>query len=559
MFNPRLSAAAILLAGAGLASAESPPPEVDPPPPSRDTATVVVVEVAPTGVAETTPAPAAACDSCGMSGGFDWAKHPRPDVFPRPGEFTVPGSGQGYYSAKDFVTGNYRPKPPAFPYPPFALQGPSSFNNDYRYLDNPENTETDFFDVLKRMHPTPDTMLTIGGQHSVRYMNETDARLMKKNDDYALYRNRVYADFWYQDYFRFFGEVINAGSDGNTLPARAIDRNTADFLNLFVEVKTVEIAGTPVYVRAGRQELLYGSQRLVSTLDWAQTRRTFEGVKAYWHSDKVDVDAFWTHPVVIDDKQYDQQAGNVRFYGTWFQYRPKAGTVFDLYYLGLENDTRAKTPFSSAATAPRGGQDIHTFGSRLAGNEGRLLYDFEGAVQRGQVNGKDLEAYFWTAGLGWEFKCAPWRPQLWVVNDYASGTADPMGKKVQTFQQLFPFGHYYLGFVDAVGRQNINDLNVQLAAYPENWITLIAQFHHFTLAERRDFLYNAGGVTTRRSPTGAAGRDVGDELDLLVNLHLSQHSDLLFGYSKLFGGDFIKKTGPNVDPELAYVMYNFRW
>ena len=48
-------------------------------------------------------------------------------------------------------------------------------------------------------------------------------------------------------------------------------------------------------------------------------------------------------------------------------------------------------------------------------------------------------------------------------------------------------------------------------------------------------------------------------MDLAANFHLSQHSDVLVGYSKLFAGDFIKRTGPAVSPDLFYVMYNFKW
>ncbi len=36
----------------------------------------------------------------------------------------------------------------------------------------------------------------------------------------------------------------------------------------------------------------------------------------------------------------------------------------------------------------------------------------------------------------------------------------------RTFQQLFPFGHFYLGYLDLVGRQNIRDLNFQLSMHP---------------------------------------------------------------------------------------------
>ena len=62
------------------------------------------------------------------------------------------------------------------------------------------------------------------------------------------------------------------------------DVNHTDMLNLFADVKMATIKDGPAYIRVGRQELLYGSQRLISTLDWVNTRRTFQGVKAFWRT-----------------------------------------------------------------------------------------------------------------------------------------------------------------------------------------------------------------------------------------------------------------------------------
>jgi hypothetical protein len=489
-----------------------------------------------------------------------WAKVPPVATFPRPGVFTVPPAGPGYYSLFDQIEGRVREKPPAFPYPPFVLQPPSFFDANYSYLDNPDFKDRDFFDSLKRFHPTPDTMMSIGGQHSIRYMNEIDSRLGPVNNDYSLIRNRVYADMWYQDRFRIYAELISGVTEGQTLAPLPIDKNRADILNLFADVGLFQVNGNNAYLRVGRQELLYGSQRAVSTLDWANTRRTFDGLKLFWHSEKFDIDAFWTRPVIIKGNDWDTQNHNVDFYGAWATYRPEKGKFFDLYYLGLSNHNLTLYPGRPTTGPGRavGGFDLHTFGARAAGNQGNFLYDFEGMLQVGQYIGDPVCAYAWTAAVGYQFKDCPWNPQIWVSNDYASG-GDPASGTRRTFNQLFPFGHFYFGFADIVGRQNINDFNIQLAAYPENWITLIAQYHNFQLASNRDFLYNAGGVATRRSVNGNAGLNVGNEFDFLVNFHLSQHQDLAVGYSKLFAGDFIRNTGANVSPELFYLMYNFRW
>jgi hypothetical protein len=165
-----------------------------------------------------------------------------------------------------------------------------------------------------------------------------------------------------------------------------------------------------------------------------------------------------------------------------------------------------------------------------------------------------------TAGLGrrWDNGL---NPTAWLYYDFASGDSDPNVGDAHTFNQLYPFGHYYLGWVDAVGRQNIHDLNAHLYVYPAPWLTTWCQYHHFWLAEARDALYNAGGVAIRRDATGQAGTNVGDEIDLVLNFHLARYSDVLVSYSKLYGAGFLEGTaGPNqaADAESLYLIFQQR-
>ncbi len=183
------------------------------------------------------------------------------------------------------------------------------------------------------------------------------------------------------------------------------------------------------------------------------------------------------------------------------------------------------------------------------------MYQFGEWVNEGDAAGAV------TTALGYQFADVPMDPQFWLAWDYASGTFDPAtAAQHGTFNQLFPFGHYYFGFLDLVGRQNISDLNMQLDFYPTKWIVTMMQYHMFRLDSARDALYNSGGTAIRRDPTGRAGTDVGDEIDLITNFHLSQHQDILLGYSKLFAGQFIQHTaGPKGSPEFFYAQYCFKW
>jgi hypothetical protein len=515
--------------------------------------------------------------------GTCWSKVPDLAPTPRPGLFLMPPSGEGYYTGLDVLRGNKVDKAPPYPYRVIF------FDNDFRYLDKTDGKDVDCFDALKRLHfgdggcacgadgKPQGFMLSIGGEERYQLKNEIDGvngRLIFRDNRYDLLRTRVYGDLWYKDWIRVYVEYIDAQTYNQDLPPLAIDVNHSDLLNAFVDLKVGEIDGHPVYARVGRQELLYGSQRLVSPLDWANTQRTFEGAKVFWHSDKLDVDGFWVRPVVVSPGHFDAADANRQFAGAYLTYRPVKGQSVEGYYFYLDSDL----PVAFGATrGGRAGYDLNTFGGRWSGDQplaevfaglkdsrlaGNVLWDVEGAYQFGDYSNRLVSAGIATAGLGYFFSKLPMQPQFWAYFDYASGSPNRIGNGTfATFNQLFPFGHYYFGYLDIIGRENIIDWNFQMTFYPTKWITGLVQYHVFRLDQARDALYGTspGYPTERFDPTGRAGTNVGQELDLVATFQLDRHSSLLFGYSKFFSGDFIKQTGPAVNPELFYMQYQFRW
>ena len=202
---------------------------------------------------------------------------------------------------------------------------------------------------------------------------------------------------------------------------------------------------------------------------------------------------------------------------------------------------------------------MNTFGGRYHGDKCHVLWDIEGDYQFGDFTGRDISATAYTTGIGYNLADAPMNPTAWIYYDFASGDHSGGKRDYGTFNQLFPFGHYYFGFLDLVGRQNIQDLNLHLYFNPAKWIASGIQYHMFWLDSTDDALYNASGTAVRRDPTGRAGNHVGNEIDLTTNFHLSNHQDIFIGYSKLFAGEFLKATGNQRSPELFYVCYSYRW
>jgi hypothetical protein len=485
---------------------------------------------------------------------------PLPQILPKPGVFFMPPQGPGYYSLWDVVTDKYRDKRPPQPYSAISPDIYTFFMANFSYLDNPDAELLSPFDALKRMKCDDQFMLSVGGEERIRQMNEVNGRLTGKDDNYQLLRSRVYADLWYQDKVRLYVEYIDAQSYNNNISPRPIDVNKSDLLNAFADVKLLDIDGSPVYVRGGRQELCFGSQRLISPLDWANTLRTFEGVQLFRYSKTFDASAFWVQPVIINPVRFDSVDDRQNFSGAWFTYRPEKGQAIDLYYLNLDNDNHTFPGQTVGHKRVNGAFNTSTFGSRYAGNVENVLFDFEGMYQFGPWSNQQTSAGAYTASAGWNFSKLPMTPQFWAAYDFAAGDHHPGATDTHgTFNQLFPFGHYYFGFLDLVGRQNIEDLNFQVVAWPTKWVTCWAQYHLFRLDAARDALYGPASQVIRVDPTGRAGRDVGNELDLVTNFHLAQNQDVLVGWSKLYEGSYLKKTGFGPSPELFYVQYSFRW
>jgi len=461
----------------------------------------------------------------------------------------------GFYSFMDIVWNRPSDRAPHFPYSPTAIMAKSFFDADFRYLDCPGNTQTDIVDPLHSCRLGDNWLFSTGGEFRWRYHHEVDSRLTERQNNYNLVRSRLFADLWYRNDVRFFVELLDAHDFGSELAPLQRDVNRLDLLNAFLDVRVGECLGEPVFVRLGRQELTFGSQRLVSADDWSNTRTTMQGIRAFRAGESFDIDAFWVQPVVPDNTHADAVDRDVNFAGIWATWRSQPGSIFDLYYLFLSDDS----PSANAGEDQGSPQTVHTLGSRYCGRHENLLWDVEAMVQMGQRGQRSIQAAAATAGAGYHCNNVPLNPTFWAYFDYASGDSNPDdGGDIGTFNQLFAFGHYYLGWIDLVGRRNIYDVNAHMYLYPTRWATVWLQYHHFELASARDALYNAAGVPIRRDASGRAGRNVGNELDVVINLHMSKHANVMVGYSRLFAGDFLQRTG-HTSPEMLFLMYTTRW
>ncbi|GAB6165910.1 hypothetical protein JCM19992_19100 [Thermostilla marina] len=207
------------------------------------------------------------------------------------------------------------------------------YDNDFSYLLAPD-AELYLGDTLKRMPFGSCVTYDIGGQFRLRHHSERNHRglgLTGRDDDFLLYRTRIYLNMQFGSALRAYVEMLDAVSNYESFAPRPIEENRTDLQNLFGDVRLWSTACGELWGRLGRQEVLYGNQRVLSPLDWANTRRTFEGYKLFWRSERWDVDAFWVRPISPDPDHFDSPDYDRQFAGVYVTRRLAPKRALDLY------------------------------------------------------------------------------------------------------------------------------------------------------------------------------------------------------------------------------------
>lgn len=449
------------------------------------------------------------------------------------------------------------PSPPASPwkvlffendFEPYVGKAPYVFGEELKLM--PLDLPGDSFDMT----------LSVGGQVRHRYAYEDD-RIRPggfEKNDYQQWRWRQYYDLK-NDYFRVYVETIEADTFGEELAPLPIDVNRFDVLNAFIDVNVYddEDYGHGTY-RFGRQELLYGKQRLLSPLDWSNTRRNFQGHKFFHVADNWRFDAFAVNPVNavaragVDFDRYDSQADEAdhrrTLFGAYLSLTGDPMLSADLYML-YQDDERPRRNF---AEGDRGLNGARLYGL-LPAERGRRVwdYDIEGGYQWGSDLGERVAAGFATAELGHTWKNLAGAPRIAGLFYYGSG-----GSSQNTFYTYYPLGHAYWGIIDNLSGQNLLDFSPQFAVKPTKKLNVTGAYHYFMKADGDGFLYNVAQVPV--PPTGI-GRDIGHETDLVATYNVNSNFNVQAGYAHFWYGNVGKAiTGKN-DADFFYFMTTFNY
>jgi hypothetical protein len=298
------------------------------------------------------------------------------------------------------------------------------------------------------------------------------------------------------------------------------EKEAVDIFEAYAQAKN--IAGQNLGVKAGRQTLVYGDQRLLGHLGWQDNARAHDALKVMLGLGSVNLDVFASkeaESMHTSDATHDSDLN-----GAYAVMNVADGVTVDVYALQWKTAATKTTTGTDAAgaatttTTPIKDHNIMTIGARAAAKMGGLDATAEFASQSGDwAEGVTQSASAFAVTAGYKLDVLG-GTRIGVEYDQGSGDDNPADKSHKTF--VFPFhtNHMYYGYMDYFSWGNMKDMAVKINTNISPALNVALDFHTFTLAAGQDDWLNVAGIGVfKKAVKDKTSTAAGSEIDLTVN------------------------------------------
>ncbi len=421
--------------------------------------------------------------------------------------------------------------------PPFE---PLRYDEDYSGMKN--DTLKNYYSQTKYspLNKNGDAFLSFGGDVRQQYFyfsNEDWGAAPKDKDGYVFSRLLAHADFHAGKYFRSYVELQSSLANGKEYSPPPIDENQLDLHQAFFDIALPFSKQEQLVLRTGRQEFLYGAQRLVSVKEGANNRLAFDAVKLIYQGSRFKVDAFFSHPVrpkqgIFDDK-FNKYS---KFWGGYAVVNevPVFHNV-DLYYLGL---WKSESVFDDGIAKER----RHSVGTRIWNSSVPWQYDFEALYQWGKFGVKQISAWTISSNTTYTIQSLKHNAQINFKAELISGDKNYEDGKLNTFNPLFPRGAYF-GLASLVGPANLIDIHPSFMVNLTKSFVYEVDYDAFWRFSKNDGIYGPAALLIYSGKTSGQ-KFIGNQLATYLIYNPSQFFSLQGEFTWFKAGPYLKDVGP---------------
>ena len=429
------------------------------------------------------------------------------------------------------------------------------YQDDFSYLADPSKS-SDPWDPIKYISigdgQYGPSYLSLGGELRERfesYLNPSFGIKAPKSDAYLLQRLLLDIDAHVTDFVRIFaqlGELDRLGDRGVT---STTDIDHLDLMQGFVDLRLPSPLGDAPVVRVGREELLFGFQRLIAVREGPNVRRDFDGVRFTDHWGDATFDFVTVRPVNPSEGVFDDHTNeNQLLWGAYLTVLLGSVLKADVYELNYQNDTAKFRGLT-------GVEKRQTLGVRLFGATDGFDWNGEVALQQGTFRGHDIRADMLAGIGGYTFTGLPWEPRIGLEMNFASGDHSH-GSVIGTFNAMYPRLPYFAE-TSLLVPANVYDVRPVLSFRPVPDVTATLGWDSLWRASTSDGLYGSAMVEYTNT-NKVSGARIGTELSADVRWRIDRH--LLVGAiaAEFISGPAVQEAfGRNVTFFVLFATYRF--
>nr|WP_246152507.1 alginate export family protein [Sphingomonas montanisoli] len=239
---------------------------------------------------------------------------------------------------------------------------------------------------------------------------------------------------------RVFIQAIAGKARGVQPAAGPADETGIDLLQGFGDIALPLGDHATLTLRAGRELMPLGSERLVGIRYGPNIPQPFDGVRAILSTGAVRIDAFHMRPVAVGPGDFDDRTSDTKHLdGVYTTFAIADGLKIDAYWLDYRNET-------ASFEQGRGDERRQTYGARFFGKSGALSWNWEAMLQRGHFGGATIRAWSIASETGFAFDALPLKPHVRLRANVASGDKNPADNRLGSFNALFPKGNISASF-----------------------------------------------------------------------------------------------------------------
>ena len=336
----------------------------------------------------------------------------------------------------------------------------------------------------------------------------------------------------------------------NQNPAVPPYQDSLDLRQAYIELGDLEKKNFGI--RAGRQELAFGDERLIGNANWLNAAPSFDAVRGTIRHGAFRADVFAARVVKQQDSEFDWSTPGNNFYGIYTAIEKLVPNATVEPYFLWRRQSGLRTELGTPGISTFG-----TFGVRWVG---QLSADFDYGTemdrQAGSLGTDTIGSWAGHWVLGKTLAKTRFKPRFSVEYNYASGDRNSSDGRRSTFDQLYSTGHDKYGLADQVGWRNIRNARIGVDLKLARKWTSSERYNAWWLADPHDALYNAAGAIIVRTSSGTSGRFVGQELDSVLAYTFSKYLQIGGGFGHIFPGTFLSNTTPAESYNFPYASMN---